>query len=123
MLEGCQIQATEECRGTDANSYLTLEHTQTHYLSLPVRPVDQDQCFWEGRVRGQDLVQLVVHRLPQNRRGLPKLGGPLRVCAVGPLAERLGQLPLLHGRGPALLPGGVASIQPEMRKAESVDHQ
>ncbi len=42
----------------------THTHTQS-YLPLPVGAVDQDQALWERRVRQQNLVQLVVHHLPQ----------------------------------------------------------
>lgn len=42
----------------------THAHTQS-YLALPVSAVDQDKALWESRVRQQNLVQLVVHHLPQ----------------------------------------------------------
>lgn len=46
------------------------------------------------------------------RRAVSQLRGSLRVGAVGPLAQRFGQLSLLHGSADALLSGCVASVQP-----------
>lgn len=47
-----------------------------------------------------------------HRRAVAQLRGSFGVRAVGPLAQRLGQLPLLHGGADALLSGCVAAVQP-----------
>lgn len=47
-----------------------------------------------------------------HRHAVAQLWGSFRVRAVGPLAQRLGQLPLLHGGADALLSGSVAAVQP-----------
>lgn len=47
-----------------------------------------------------------------HRHAVAQLWGSFRVRAVGALAQRLGQLPLLHRRADALLSGCVAAVQP-----------
>lgn len=51
------------------NVFKSISSLQTHtqpYLPLPVRSIDEDQTLGERRVRQQDLIQLVVHGLPQD---------------------------------------------------------
>lgn len=38
----------------------------SHYLSLPVTAINQDEAVRQGRVGHQDLVQLVIHYLPRH---------------------------------------------------------
>lgn len=56
---------------------------------------------------GDRIVETGAHR-----RAVAQLWGSFGVRAVGALAQRLGQLPLLHGRADALLSGSVAAVQP-----------
>lgn len=39
------------------------------HLALPVGGVDKDDVFWEGGIRHQDLIQLVIYHLPGNLQG------------------------------------------------------
>ncbi len=54
---------------------------------------------------------------------MSQLRGSLRVWAVGPFAQRFGQLSLLHGSADALLSGCVASVQPGGKKDGMVKRQ
>lgn len=118
-------------------------------LALPVGRVDQHDAVRQVVIRHQDVVQLVVHRLPgdlEDRFGpalkseppsgaavpasylqvAARVQGPLVVQAVGPFVLRPAGLPLLQGGAPAsparqlgLLPAG------QVRHDQSLirDHQ
>lgn len=58
-------------------------------------------------------LQLTLRRRRRSYRGtVTQLRRSLRVRTVGPLAQRLGQLSLLHGSADTFLSGCVAAIQP-----------
>ena len=45
------------------------------YLALPISGVHKDDVFWEGGIRHQDLIQLVIYHLPWNLQGQERLLG------------------------------------------------
>lgn len=95
------------------------------HLPRPLGGVDQDDALWEAFVRDEDLVQLVIHRLPGNLRDKWEpdsdwtkpahihhihlhlsvaylcyetwVWGALALHAAGPVALGLGVLPVFHG--------------------------
>lgn len=62
MVRGTSGYKNENTQDTDI---LLCINTHTH-LSLPLHGVDQDDALWQAFVRDEDLVQLVIHRLPRN---------------------------------------------------------
>lgn len=47
----------------------------TLYLALPISGAHKDDVFWEGCIRHQDLIQLVIYHLSWNLQGQKRLLG------------------------------------------------